>query len=112
MGKMLINKYVKKQEIIPWSIFPKKYDFIEISDFETILNTCNKIEIPPKPSKKALIIILVERFLFTILQHKFKPFVNSQIPDAILVIKLGEIPSDLKTGDSKKKIVLKKTAIV
>ena len=43
---------VKITDITPCKIFPYKYGFIEIFDFDIIENTCNNTEIPPKPSKK------------------------------------------------------------
>ena len=47
---------VYKVASVPCNNLPKIYGFIEISDLEIILNTCNIIEIPPKPNKKAQII--------------------------------------------------------
>ena len=56
------------------------YGFIEISDVEVMLKTWSKIEIPPKPSKKADIIIFKEIALNGILAITDTPFVSSIIP--------------------------------
>lgn len=85
-GKKWIKQYVKKQAMTPCKNFPIIYGFIEISDFDMILKTCNNTLNPPKPSSNEQIIILVEIFFVTILQTIFKPFVNSIIPDKTGVI--------------------------
>ena len=66
--------------MIPWNNLPKIYGFIDISDFEVILSTCNIIDIPPKPSKKAHTITFMPRFLPAITETAETPFVNSKIP--------------------------------
>ena len=42
------------------------YGFIDKSVFEVMLNTCKNTEIPPKPSRNAVITRLIERFLLLI----------------------------------------------
>ena len=86
---------------MPCNNLPKIYGFIEISDLEIILNTCNIIEIPPKPSKKAQIIILIARFLLATQETAVIPFVNSKIPVRIGAIKSVLILNKLKQGTSK-----------
>ena len=63
-----------------------------------ILSTCNITEIPPKPSKKAVINILIEIFLQAILEILLIPFVISKNPVNIGSIKEGEICIKLKNG--------------
>ena len=65
---------------------------------EVILSTCNKTEIPPKPSKKAVINILIESFLQAILEMLLIPFVISKNPVNSGSIKEGEICVKLKNG--------------
>ena len=65
---------------------------------EVILSTCNKTEIPPKPSKKAVINILIESFLQAILEIVLIPFVISKNPVNSGSIKEGEICIKLKNG--------------
>ena len=57
------------------------YGFIEISDVDVILKTWSKIEIPPKPSKNAQIIIFTEIALNGIFAIIDTPFVSSTIPE-------------------------------
>ena len=61
--------------------FPIIYGFIEISDVEVILKTCNKTEIPPKPSKNAQIIVFTEIILNGIFEIIETPLVSSIIPE-------------------------------
>ena len=63
-----------------------------------ILSTCNKTEIPPKPSKKAVINILIESFLQAILEILLIPFVISKNPVNNGSIKEGEICIELNNG--------------
>lgn len=74
------------------------YFFIDKSDFEVILNTCNKIDKPPKPSKNAHIIILIVKFLEGIELASDTPFVSSIRPTKIDFIKLGLIFNRLQIG--------------
>ena len=70
-----------------------------MSDFEIILSTCSIIEIPPKPSKKEHIIILIEIHLLGIPLINFTPFVSSIIPETMEVDMLVLfIPNILKIG--------------
>ena len=69
--------------IIPCKNFPKIYFFIDMSDFDIILRTCSNIDKPPKPSKKAHIIILIEIDLLAILEIIEIPLVSSIIPEII-----------------------------
>ena len=46
-----------------------------------ILKTCSNTDIPPKPSKKAVNIILIEIFLQAILEIELIPFVISKNPE-------------------------------
>ena len=66
--------------------------------FEVILSTCSKTEIPPNPSKKAVIKILIESFLQVILEMLLIPFVISKNPVNRGSIKEGEICIKLKNG--------------
>lgn len=75
--------YVKKAAIIPCKSFPIAYGLIDISDFEVILNTCNKTLKPPKPSNKAEITIVVEIDFVLIVTICESPFVSSTIPEII-----------------------------
>ena len=61
---------------------------IDKSVLETILQTCNKIEIPPNPSKKLVKIILIEISLIAMLEIKEIPLVISKKPVKRGVIKL------------------------
>ena len=63
-----------------------------------ILSTCNKTEIPPKPSKKAVINILIESFLQAILEILLMPFVISKNPVNNGSIKEVEISIKLNNG--------------
>ena len=63
-----------------------------------MLQTCNKIEIPPKPSKNAVNIILIESFLDAILEMLAIPFVISRKPLTKGMIKSWLILSKLKIG--------------
>lgn len=66
------------------------------------------MEIPPNPSKKAQIIILIEIFLKGILEITDTPLVSSTNPESIPFAKLEGIPIRLsrgaKTLDSMSKI--------
>ena len=65
---------------------------------EVMLSTCNKTEIPPKPSKNAVINILMESFLQAILEMLLIPFVISKNPVNSGSIKEGETCIKLKNG--------------
>lgn len=54
---------------------------MDISDFEVILHTCSKTEMPPNPSKKAQIIILIPSVLQGTKLTKLTPEVSSIKPD-------------------------------
>ena len=69
-----------------------------MSDLEITLNTCNIIDIPPNPNKKAEIIILIARFLLVIEEIIATPFVNSKIPLKIGIINSVFIFNKLKIG--------------
>ena len=56
------------------------YGFIDKSDFETILKTCNKTDNPPKPSKKLVAIILIDIYFIFTSEIKLIPFVISKMP--------------------------------
>ena len=60
---------------------------------EVILSTCNKIEIPPKPKKKADNIIFKEIFFTCILDIKLIPFVISRM---LVIIELQKLVGKLK----------------
>ncbi len=64
-----------------------------------MLRTWSKIDIPPKPSKNAQIIILKEIFFIGILEIRETPLVSSTIPDNIPYEKLLGILSILKNGE-------------
>ena len=84
--------------MIPCNSFPKIYGLIDKSLLEVILSTCNKTETPPKPSKKAVINMLIESFLQAILEIVLIPFVISKKPVNSGSIKEGEICIKLKNG--------------
>ena len=56
------------------------YGFIDKSDFETTLKTCKSTQIPPKPRRNDVSIILIEICFNFIADIKFIPFVTSKIP--------------------------------
>lgn len=56
------------------------YGFMDKSDFETILITWSKTEIPPKPKRKAVSIILIDICFIFMFEIKLIPFVISNIP--------------------------------
>ena len=64
-----------------------------------MLHTCNKTEIPPKPNKKAVKIILTEIFLTITAETLLIPFVISKKPVIRGLIKLVSIRKNSKTGD-------------
>lgn len=82
----------------PWRIFPYIYGLIDKSVLEVILNTCKRTEIPPKPSKNAVIIILIDSFLKAIFEIIFIPLVISNNPVKIPDIKLVSILKKLHNG--------------
>ena len=84
--------------MIPCNSFPKIYGLIDKSLLEVILSTCNKTEIPPKPSKNAVINMLIESFLQAILEILLIPFVISKNPVNSGSIKEGETCIKLKNG--------------
>lgn len=59
------------------------YGFIEISDVEVIDKTCSKMDIPPKPRRKAQIVIFIDILLIGILDIIDTPLVSSTIPDKV-----------------------------
>ena len=71
-----------------------------MSDLDVILNTCNIIDIPPNPNKKAEIIILIARLGFGIEEIVATPFVNSKIPVKIGTINSVLIFNKLKIGSN------------
>ena len=71
------------------------------SDLEVILQTWSRMEIPPKPSRKAVKIILKESFLQLILEIVLIPFVISNIPVKMPEMKLVSMFKDWKIGFSK-----------
>ena len=74
---------------------------MEISDFEIMLKTCNKIEIPPNPNKKATIHTLITKFLLAIDVTKARPFVNSMSPVTKGIIKRDGMWIILKKGTNR-----------
>ncbi len=56
------------------------YGFIDKSDLEIILKTCNNTDNPPRPSKKLVKIIINEIFFNFIEVIKLIPFVISKTP--------------------------------
>ena len=73
-----------------------------------MLQTCSKIDIPPKPRRNDAIIILIDNFFIRILQILFKPLVTSKIPSIMALLKLAGIFSKLNKGLIKVKF--KKTS--
>lgn len=65
---------------MPCRSFPKIYGFIERSDLEVILQTCNNTDIPPNPSRNAVKIIFNDISLIFIKEINEIPFVISKIP--------------------------------
>lgn len=84
---------------------PYTYGLIDKSDFEVILKTCNRTDIPPKPSKKAVKIRLIESFLLEILEIELIPFVISKKPLISGVAKEESILKKAKIGE----ILIEKT---
>lgn len=74
------------------------YGFIDKSVFEVMLNTCKNTEIPPKPSRNAVITRLIERFLLLIDEIVWIPFVISNNPVNIPDIKFWSMCKILKIG--------------
>ena len=64
-----------------------------------ILRTCNKTEIPPIQSKKAVKIIFIEIFLHEILEIRFIPFVISKNPLSKGLTKDVSILKNVNIGD-------------
>lgn len=91
--------------MIPCKIFPYKYGFIDKSVLEVILNTCKKIEIPPKPSKNDVNRILIEIFLQAILEIIWIPFVISNKPVRNPCTKVVSILKKLNTGEIAKLVI-------
>ncbi len=79
------------------------YGFIEMSDLEVMLQTCNKTERPPKPSRKAVKIIFIEIAFICMLDIKEIPFVISKSPVNRGVMKVGDICNVSNTGSNKLK---------
>lgn len=69
------------------------------SVFEVILSTCKRIEIPPKPNKNAVKIILRENFLQVILEIILIPLVISKNPLKRGEMKLVSILKKLNKGE-------------
>lgn len=65
---------------------------------EVMLSTCNKTEMPPNPSKNAVIMILIESFLQAILEIVLMPLVISKKPVKIGPIKEVSICIQWKNG--------------
>ena len=76
--------------MIPCNNFPYIYGLIERSLLEVILSTCNRTDIPPNPSKNAVINKLMESFLQAILEIVLIPLVISKKPVNSGSIKEGE----------------------
>ena len=85
--------------ITPCNNLPKMYGFIDKSVFETILNTCKNIDIPPIPSKKEVNIIFNEIAFICIFEINDIPFVISKKPVRIGATKVVGIFKRLKQGD-------------
>lgn len=64
-----------------------------------MLKTCSKTEIPPKPSKKEVMIILIESFLQAILDILLIPLVISKNPVTRGEMKLESMFNALKMGE-------------
>ena len=62
------------------------------SDFEVILSTCNKIEMPPNPSKKEARVMLVEIAFCEIEAISFNPLVSSTSPVSKGLVNSWQIP--------------------
>ena len=73
-----------------------------------MLKTWSIIDIPPKPIKKAVIIILIPKFELAIELTAVTPFVSSIIPVMIGIIKSDFILINLKNGDNNINTKLKK----
>ena len=81
------------------------YGFIDKSDLEIILKTCNKTDIPPKPSKKLVAMILIDIFFSFIADIKLIPFVISKIPVKNEAISSGGILNFMQIGLEIKLII-------
>ena len=78
------------------SNLPRIYGFIDKSVFAIVLQTCNNIDIPPRPRRKEAIIMFIDKFFSGMLHIIFKPFVNSRIPEMKPVQNVEGICSKLK----------------
>ena len=77
-------KYVNSDANKPCNILPNIYALSDKSLSETILETCIKTEIPPKPSKKAAMQISIIPFSRLVFVRFLNPFVTSKSPFIIL----------------------------
>ena len=69
-----------------------------MSVWEVILNTCNPIDIPPKPNRKEQRMVVIETFFVIILHTCFTPLVSSNIPVIKGLPKQESIPNQENTG--------------
>ena len=74
---------------------------IDKSVLEITLQTCNKTEIPPNPSKKEARIILMDKCFSVILQIILRPLVNSKIPQEKPLQNFVGMCKKLNIGDNK-----------
>ena len=91
-------------ENMPCNSLPMAYVFIESPALLIILKTCNKTDIPPQPSKKAVKIKLIENFLLEMLEIEFIPLVISKNP---LINGEAKTESILKTDNIGERTVEK-----
>lgn len=68
--------------------------------FDIMLRTCKSTESPPKPSRKAHIMMFMEMFLFGIAHTLLTPFVSSIIPEKMLSQNSGDNPKMLNKGEN------------
>lgn len=77
------------------------YGLIDKSVLEVMLRTWSNTEIPPKPSKNAVKIMLIESFLQAICEIEFIPFVISKNPQRKGDIKEVSILRKLNNGEKQ-----------
>ena len=75
---------------------------------DIMLRTCKRTESPPKPSRKAHIMIFTEMFLFEIAHTLLTPFVSSIIPEKMLSQNSGDSPKMLNKGENNALKISKK----
>ena len=82
-GNKSKNIIINEAETTPLNIFPKIYVLIDKSVEEITLQTCRRTEIPPIPSKKAVITKFKNSDDWDIVEINWIPLVISKIPNKV-----------------------------